>query len=792
MRLSVRPFLWLLACSCLLCAPLAGAAGGAPFTVEDLLQLKRISDPQVSPDGHWLAFVERETDMAANKGHTSLWLLDLHAAGANPARITDAGGSDSSPRWGPDSRALYFLSARSGSSQVWRLQLRTAEAHRSQRFSAGRGLAARLAARRPPGAIAGSVPRLRGSGVHQAATGRGRQGQGERAHLRPHLRAPLGHLEQRHALAPVQRAARRRRQPGGALDLSRGFDADIPGKPFGGDEDYAFSPDGTHAGVRRAHRRTQRAVVDQFRPVRGARRRQQRRGQSHRRQSRLRTRSRYFLPTATSPGSRRTVPGFESDRFHVMLKRCPQRGGARRDRRLGSLGGAVRRHCRRPGTRGECRRARPEAAVRVSTRGAACRRPSPRPAPWTPSASARGEVIIDTRRPRRPGRSVLPCHCAAGGATPDGCEPRGARRRIPRPPTSSSASRAGTMRPCHGYVVKPYGFDAGQALSRSPSWCTAARRRACRTCGPTAGTPQTFAGGGYAVVMIDFHGSPGYGQAFTDSISRDWGGKPLEDLQKGLAAALQQYPWLDGERACALGASYGGFMMNWIEGNWPDRFRCIVNHDGVFDQRAMYYTTEELWFPEWEFGAPLLSRTRRATSTSIRSTSCRSGARRCWSSTASRTSASPTPGPRRLHGAAAARHREQAADLPGRESLGAEAGQQRAVVPHRARLAGCTPEELSASARFVVLAVLVAAQRQGFERHLAGGRRGGTVLAVLRVGGGVEAPRPLLPQQLAPRHVLDVVGLDGGEQHDSAGRRASAAARRSCRRSRGCRASRRP
>jgi dipeptidyl aminopeptidase/acylaminoacyl peptidase len=105
-------------------------------------------------------------------------------------------------------------------------------------------------------------------------------------------------------------------------------------------------------------------------------------------------------------------------------------------------------------------------------------------------------------------------------------------------------------------------------------------------------------------VFIDFHGSPGYGQAFTDSISHDWGGKPLEDLQKGLAAALQKYPWLDGNRACALGASYGGFMVNWIAGKWPDRFKCLVNHDGIFDQRLMYYSTEELWFPEWEHGGP--------------------------------------------------------------------------------------------------------------------------------------------------------------------------------------------
>jgi dipeptidyl aminopeptidase/acylaminoacyl peptidase len=115
---------------------------------------------------------------------------------------------------------------------------------------------------------------------------------------------------------------------------------------------------------------------------------------------------------------------------------------------------------------------------------------------------------------------------------------------------------------------------------------------------------QTFAGGGFGVVMIDFHGSTGYGQAFTDAIRGDWGGKPLEDLQLGLAAALKQNPWLDGEDACALGGSYGGFMINWIAGHWPDRFKCLVSHDGIFDNRGMYYATEELWFPEWEMGAP--------------------------------------------------------------------------------------------------------------------------------------------------------------------------------------------
>jgi dipeptidyl aminopeptidase/acylaminoacyl peptidase len=115
---------------------------------------------------------------------------------------------------------------------------------------------------------------------------------------------------------------------------------------------------------------------------------------------------------------------------------------------------------------------------------------------------------------------------------------------------------------------------------------------------------MVWAGRGYAVVDVDFHGSTGYGQAFTDAINKDWGGKPFEDLKAGLAAATKRNAWIDGDNACAAGASYGGFMINWIAGHWPDRFKCLVNHDGVFDQRAMYYGTEELWFTEWEMGGP--------------------------------------------------------------------------------------------------------------------------------------------------------------------------------------------
>jgi len=153
----------------------------------------------------------------------------------------------------------------------------------------------------------------------------------------------------------------------------------------------------------------------------------------------------------------------------------------------------------------------------------------------------------------------------------------------------------------HGYVVKPWNYEEGREYpvaflihggpqgSFGNGWSY-------------RWNPQTYAGQGYAVVMIDFHGSTGYGQAFTDAISQHWGDRPLEDLKKGWAAAQEKYAFLDGDNACALGASYGGFMVNWIAGVWNEPWKCLVSHDGVFDQRAMGYATEELWFTEWEQG----------------------------------------------------------------------------------------------------------------------------------------------------------------------------------------------
>jgi dipeptidyl aminopeptidase/acylaminoacyl peptidase len=116
---------------------------------------------------------------------------------------------------------------------------------------------------------------------------------------------------------------------------------------------------------------------------------------------------------------------------------------------------------------------------------------------------------------------------------------------------------------------------------------------------------QVFASAGYVVFQPNPRGSTGWGQSFTDDINGDWGGKAFEDVMKGTDFALT-LPGVDNARVAAAGASYGGYLINWIAGH-TDRFKALVTHDGVFDQVSMYGSTEELWFPEWELGGPYWS-----------------------------------------------------------------------------------------------------------------------------------------------------------------------------------------
>ena len=597
------PWVALMLCLCLLIlqgwSAAHAAASGAAFTVEDLMLLNRISDPQVSPDGHYVVFVQRASDLSANKTSTSLWLLAL-VAGAQPQRLTDVSGGDSSPRWAADGRTLFFLSNRSGSQQVWKVVLTGSDARRVTDFPLDVG-SFRVS---PTGKLLAVSLEVFPDCATLACT---RERLDVRARIKPERRmydrlfvrhwdrwsdGRRSHLFTVPGDGPTPIAA--------GVDVMRGFDADAPGKPFGGDEDYAFSPDGrslVFSARIAGHSEPWSTNFDLYQtPVDGSATPIDLTANNPAWDAQP-----VFLANGDLAWLAQERPGFESDRFHIMLRSA--RGGAVRaltggwDRSVAHLGAtpdglallaSVDELGQRVLYRVDPRSGKPTRLTSVGT---------------VEAFSATRERVVFTR-------ADLAAPADLYSVTLHGGEPQRltAVNQVLLDGRHMSEYQQFSFRgwndeTVYGYVMKPWGFEAGKRypvaflvhggpqVSMSNLWTY-------------RWNAQTFAGGGYAVVMIDFHGSPGYGQAFTDSISGDWGGKPLLDLQQGLAAALEQFPWLDGTRSCALGASYGGFMMNWIEGNWPDRFRCIVNHDGIFDQRMMYYSTEELWFPEWEFGGP--------------------------------------------------------------------------------------------------------------------------------------------------------------------------------------------
>ncbi len=606
----------LAALALVLCAlapsPRSGAAAAAsPFTIRDLVRLRRLSDPSVSPDGRHVAFEVRDTDMEANRGRTHLWILDLTGADGQPRRLTLESTDDTSPRWAPDSRTIYFLSTRTGSSQVWRLTLDGGEATQVTNYpldvgtlkvSPAGGEASRGIRIAVSMAVFPDCRDLRCTHDRLAARAKDRpSGQiydrlfvrhwdtwsnGTRSHL---FTARIG--TDGAAEAPV--------------DIMKGFDADVPSKPFGGDEDYDFSPDGgTIVFSTRVAGRTEpwstnfdlyEAPGDGSRPP-----------VDLTADNPAWDASPKFLANGDLAYLAQDRPGFESDRFHIVIRDAHT--GAKRsltgnwDRSVGELGRTLDGRTLLAGVDDVGQHALyaidPESGARrkIVAQGQV-----------TGFAGARGSIVVAWASIGAP-PDLYSVALDAGGALDSDLHrltalnaPLLDRRTMSRFEQFSFAGWHGQK--VYGYIVQPHGFDpsrrypiafiihGGPQSSMSNEWSY-------------RWNPEVFAGAGYGVVFIDFHGSPGYGQKFTDSISGDWGGKPLVDLQKGLAAAIARYPWLDGRRVCALGASYGGFMINWIAGRWPDRFRCLVVHDGVFDQRGMYYSTEELWFPEWEFGGP--------------------------------------------------------------------------------------------------------------------------------------------------------------------------------------------
>lgn len=570
-----------------------------PFSIHDMLAMERLSDPQMAPDGSAVAFVVRTTDLAANRGRTDLWSVPV--AGGPPRRLTTHEAADYHPRWSPDGRDLFFLSTRSGSAQVWRLPLAGGEPRQVTDLPLdagnlvvspdGRRIALTMDVFVDCETLDCTAERLeeRASGKTTGV-----------AYDDLFVRHWDVWKDGRRSHVFVLELDDSGTASGEPVDLMRGLDQDAPPKPFGGAEEIAFAGAGEAVIFASRLGGTEEAWSTNFdlylAPADG----------SAPPVNLTASNPAWDSHPVLSPDGETLAwlamerPGYESDRFHVRLARLD---GSRVederaltadwDRSVSGLAFSVDGEtlfvtAADLGQRslfavdvagGEVTRLHGEGSIAGLTVS------EDRLVTLHNDLAGPSELYVSA--PDGSGRKAL---------TAINAEQRAAARVGSYEQFTFAGWNGETV---HGYLVRPVDFDADR---RYPV--------AFLIHGGPQGSfgnsfhyrwnPQAYAGAGYAAVMIDFHGSVGYGQDFTDSIRGDWGGKPLEDLQKGLAAALERYPFLDGDRVCALGASYGGYMVNWIAGAWPDRFRCLVNHDGVFDLRSMYYTTEELWFVEWD------------------------------------------------------------------------------------------------------------------------------------------------------------------------------------------------
>ncbi len=574
-------------------AQTAFAGDTHPFNIHDMLAMDRIGDAHVSPDGRHVVFTVRSTDLDANKGRTDLWLATTD--GTEIRQLTTNPAADVNPRWTPDGSEIYFLSSRSGSMQVWRLPLAGGEA----RQVTTEPLDVSNLVMAPTGKhIAYTMEVFSDLKTAQETADRLAEIENQKTTGRLYDNLLFRHWD---TWKDGRRSHIFVHKLGGesSVDIMRGMDADAPSKPFGGPEEITFTPQGYGVVFSCRNEGREEAWSVNFDLFTAS-------IDGSSRPKRLTKRNKAWDTTPVFSPDGETLaylamrrPGFEADRFRIILRDWSS--GKERvlteewDRSAGEIawaedGATVFTSA---GNLGQVS----IFAVDVETG---------RVKTIVEQGTNRGINVIDKRLLFA--RDTLTSPAELYTVARDGSDEKTVTQLNQK---KVAASRMGDYEQftfkgwndeqVHAYVVKPVDFTPTRKYPV-----------AFLIHGGPQGSfgnhfhyrwnPQAYAGAGYAAVMVDFHGSTGYGQAFTDSIRGDWGGKPLEDLKKGLDAALANYEWMDGKRVSALGASYGGYMINWIAGNWPDRFRCLVNHDGNLCERLAYFDTEELWFPEWEHG----------------------------------------------------------------------------------------------------------------------------------------------------------------------------------------------
>jgi dipeptidyl aminopeptidase/acylaminoacyl peptidase len=563
-----------------------------PFTVLDMVAMDRISEPAVSPDGQWIVFTLRKTDLAANKGRTDLWLVGADGKGLR--QMTSHPASDSNPCWSKDGKAIYFLSTRSESSQVWQIAVNGGNPVQiaNQPLDVGNLMLS------PDGSkLAFTMEVFPGTDVVETVK-KLEEIKTSKTSGRIYERLFIRHwdtwLDGRRSHIFVMPA-----EGGTAVDIMKAMDADCPLKPFGGTEEFTFTPDSQAVVFTAANSGRAEAWSTNYdlflAPVDG----------SEAPKCLTEANKAWDTQPVFSPDGKTLAylamkrPGFESDRYYIKLRSWPE----------GTERVLAQQWDRSPGTiawgpDGKTLYAIAENLGQKSLFAIDIKKDAVKTLVRDGTVSAVGfagkRIVYGLHNHKSP-TELYSIDMKGKNPTAITAVNKEKLSAIKMGDSEQFTFKGWNDETVYCYVVKPVDFDAQKKYPV-----------AFLIHGGPQGSfgndfhyrwnPQAYAGRGYAAVMVDFHGSTGYGQAFTDSITNDWGGKPLEDLRKGLAATLEMYPWMDGDRVAALGASYGGYMINWIAGNWPDRFRCLVSHDGNLNELSAYYDTEELWFPEWEHG----------------------------------------------------------------------------------------------------------------------------------------------------------------------------------------------
>ncbi|MCU1332838.1 MAG: peptidase prolyl oligopeptidase active site region [Candidatus Angelobacter sp.] len=585
----------------------AQPAAKKPFTFEDMMALKRISSPAVSPDGKWVLFAAVDVDLKENKKTSHLWMVPVTGGIARQLPPTPAG--ESGGRWSPDGKSYLYTSAVDGGSQVWvggvdpasgmptgapkKITSISTEADGAIWSPDGKNIV--FASEVFPGCMDDSCNKF---SDQERANSKVKAMLFERLlfrHWNHYSAGKRSHL----FVVPAE--------GGVARDLTPG-DHDVPPFSLGGQDPYAVSPDGQEVAftsnwdeVGATSTNNDIFVV----PITG--------GDPKK--------------LSTSPGSDSTPlyspdgkwlawrmqkrAGYESDRFRLVVY----------DRKSGGIRNLTEDFDQWVETiawspdskyiyftsenKGEAPIYRLDVAAANAPPSAARIRANSiqeiaRGVNDDLSVTPDGKTLVFSRLSAQAPNEVYKMDLDSKEVEELSHLNDTVLAKVAMQPVESFwfAGAAGTK--VEGFLVKPPRFNKDEKypvkflIHGGPQgqWGDEWSYR---------WNAELFAADGYLVIMINPRGSTGYGQAFVDGVNKDWGGKPYIDLMNGLDYAEKTYPFIDKDRECALGASYGGYMINWILGH-TNRFKCLVSHDGMFNTESAYGTTEELWFPEWEFG----------------------------------------------------------------------------------------------------------------------------------------------------------------------------------------------